>query len=141
MRPVDYIGPALLLGFGLGGAAMLVLLRRRKARRFLSGVRALLRASRGGEVDAPRYRIQVVDQQDVQADPQMRWRWLVFDADEELRLNAYDDAADDPEGDLGLGTPYMLGNTSSREFAILAAHRWCREQGRDEVVLAAGEAR
>ena len=97
----------------------------------------LLREVRGGS-GQPRYLVQVIDQAGVREDPQMRWQWRVWDAEEGLRLAAYPGDGQDPEGDTGMGaTPYMLGNTSTEVLATISAVRWCREHGRTFFVAAA----
>lgn len=95
----------------------------------------LLGRSRGGDVRAPRYLVLLTDQGGPGTPPEMRWRWIVWDADLDLRVAAYPERHLDPEGEAGVEVPYMLANTSTEAFATLNAARWVRDHGADAFVL------
>lgn len=111
---------------------------------------SLLAAAREGGL---RYEVHLTDRG--AAEGAMRYRWTVWDADSALRISAYDypeppdpaveDAdtpvrvdVEDPEGVLGVESPYMLGDAPTREQAMAEAMAWVQQQDDKRVVLPAG---
>jgi hypothetical protein len=94
----------------------------------------LLREIREG---GTRYLVEVVDHGDEAVEPQMRWRWVVWDADRLLRAEAHPTERD-PDGEAGVERPYMLGAAPSWGYAAMAAFSWVRQQGRGQVVVGGG---
>lgn len=58
----------------------------------------------------------------------MRWQWLIWDADRALRASL---AGLDPEGDVGVTVPYMVGNSPTRHDAGQAALAWLQAEEPD----------
>lgn len=78
---------------------------------------ALREARRGGR----RFEVQLVDFGARHEPPSMRFRWNVWDADRVLRARLVDL---DPEGKIGVEVPYMVGNASTSDRALVAATAW-----------------
>jgi hypothetical protein len=137
----------------LSGAVITILVQQYKLRRAwrvsAAHVARRLLAEVRGEDKIPRYEIQVTDRGGLEPDV-VRYRWSVWDADHALRDAAFPTAGEieptaagepvvvgelDPDGKLGIEVPYMLGDASTYEAAILAADAWVSAQGAESVVI------
>lgn len=93
---------------------------------------ALLAQARGAD-GRPRYLVELLDQRGPGVAAEMGWRWIVWDADRDLRVEAHPD--EDPEGQAGVEVPHMLGNQVTRIAALVAAADWVGRRGADSMVL------
>lgn len=78
-----------------------------------------------------RYEVRIQDGGE-HVNPDMRWRWVVWDADRVMRVQASSGPLEDT---MGVEMPYMLGDSPTRPEAEAQALGWLAAQGAEGVVL------
>lgn len=94
-----------------------------------AAIEGLLSATRGAST--MRFEISVDDWGPYAPNPEMRWRWTIWDADR-LTLAALEPTA---PASIGVEIPAMLGNAPTKMKALDDALHWVLEEGGTVVVV------